>query len=424
MELIVLFVLFILFIFLGVPISVAMLFSSVASIVIFGMPGVVAADRMLNSLDSFPLLAVPFFILAGNIMNQAGLTNRLVAASHAFVGHYYGGTAQVNVVTNIVFAGISGSCTADCAAIGSTLIPAMRKEGYDPGFACGLTAAASMIGPVIPPSIGMIVYASITGLSVAGLFLAGIIPGLLMGLSLMVYVAIVAPRRGYPKSGRIPWRQRLPVILTAIPAIIAPVILVGGIVTGLYTATEGGVVACIYGLFVGFFIYKDLKLKDLPKLLSEAAQMTAVPLFVLACASVFGFLLTVYGFGDMLLHILELFNPSQTTVLLLLVGFFLLVGLFVEGMAAMLIFVPVLMPIVPIYNINPIQLALIIHVTILIGNITPPVGMMLYIVSAIADIPVHQVEVWSFVITIALVVLAMVLFQPLTTFLPMYFMGI
>ena len=423
MELFILFALFILLVFAGIPISVAMLFSSIVSIVLFGMPGVIAAERMLNSIDSFPLLAVPFFILAGNIMNQAGLTRRLVSASRAVVGHYYGGTAQVNVVTSIVFAGISGSATADCAAIGSTLIPSMRREGYDPGFSAGITAASSMIGPVIPPSIGMIVYASITGLSVARLFIGGIVPGLMMGLALMIYIGLVSPRRGYPKSDRIPWGQRFRIIFRALPALMAPIILIGGIVSGLYTATEGGVVACVYALFVGFLVYKDLKLKDLPELLSVAAQMTAVPLFILACASTFGFLLTIYGFGDMLINILTMFDPNPTMLLFMLVVFFLLVGCFVEGMAAMIIFVPVIMPIIPAFDLDPIHLALIIHVTILVGTITPPVGMMLYIVASISDIPVYEVEVWPFVIVIGMVILIMVLFPPLTTFLPTYFMG-
>ena len=423
MELILLFASFLVLVFLAVPISTAMLAASILSILTSGLPGVIAADKMLNSMNSFPLMAVPFFILAGNIMNQAGLTHRLVAASKAIVGHYYGGTAQVNVVTNIVFAGISGSATADGAAIGTTLVPAMKKEGYGTGFAAGLTAAASMVGPVIPPSIGLIVYATIAELSVARLFLAGIGPGFAMGIALMIYVAIVSRRRGYPKSERMPWGERIPVLTRALPAVAAPVILVGGIVTGLYTATEGGVVACVYGVLLGLFVYKDLRLKDIPTILLEAAQMTAVSLFILSTAMVFGFLLTVHGFSDVLISLIHYLDPSPTGLILLFVGFFLLVGMFVEGMATMIIFVPVLIPFIAEYNLDPVHLALIIHVAILVSMITPPVGIMLYIEAAIAKIPVHQVEVIPFVATILAVILLMVFFPPLVTFIPNYFMG-
>lgn len=423
MELSLLFGLFIVLIFLGIHIPSAMLFSSIVSIVTFGIPPVISAERMLNSINSFPLLAVPFFILAGNIMNQGGLTKRLIDASRAFVGHYHGGTAQVNVVANIVLAGISGSAAADCAAIGSTLIPAMRKEGYDSGFAAGLTAAASTIGPVIPPSIGLIVYASLTELSVGRLFLAGIVPGLMMGLGLIVYVRLVAPRRGYPRSERLPWRRRAPVLFYALPALLAPIILVGGIVTGLYTATEGGVVTCVYGLVVGMLFYKDLRVVDLPHLLTEAVQLTAIPLFILACASVFGFLLSVYGFGDLLLGLVHMLNPNPTVFLIVLVGFLLLIGCFVEGLAAMVIFVPVLMPLISAMALDPIHVALIVHIAILVGTLTPPVGMMLFIAASIAGIPIYAVEVWPFALVITLVIMLMVLFPPLTTFLPTFIMG-
>ncbi len=423
MELILLFATFLILVFLAVPISTAMLAASVLNVLITGVPGVVTADKMLNSMNSFPLMAVPFFILAGNIMNQAGLTHRLVAASKALVGHYYGGTAQVNVVTNIVFAGISGSATADGAAIGTTLIPSMKKEGYGTGFSAGLTAAASMVGPVIPPSIGLIVYATIAELSVARLFLAGLGPGLAMGLALMIYVAVVSRKRGYPKSQRMPWSERLVVITRALPAVAAPVILVGGIVTGLYTATEGGVVACVYGVVLGLFIYRDLHLRDIPGILLEAAQMTAVSLFILSTAVIFGFLLTVHGFSNVLVDLIAYLDPSPTALILLIVVFFLLVGMFVEGMATMIIFVPVLIPIIAEYNLDPVHLALIIHVSILVSMITPPVGIMLYIEAAIAKIPVHEVEVIPFVTTILAVILLMAFFPPLVTFLPNYFMG-
>lgn len=423
MELALLFGVFLALLLIGAPVAIAMLCASVVNLFYIGLPGIIAAQRMVDSLNSFPLLAVPFFILAGVIMNQAGLTRRLIEVSRAFVGHRPGGTAQVNVLASIFFSGISGSASADTAAIGSMLIPAMKKEGYDPGFAAGITAASSTIGPIIPPSIGMVIYATITEMSIGRLFLAGIVPGLLIGLALMVLVHFMAKRRGYPRSERVPMRARVRVTLAALPALLAPVILLGGIFTGFYTPTEAGVVACLYGIGVGLFVYRDLTVRSLLGVFAHAVEMTALPMVILASASVFAFLLSLHGFGNLIVDVLGWFDPSPTMLLLLIVVMLLLIGLIVEGLAAMIIFVPVFMPLVGAFGLDELQLALIVMVTLLIGTVTPPVGIQLYISGAVGGVAVRDVEVWPFVSAMLVVVLMLVFLPELVTYVPDRLMG-
>lgn len=423
MEIALLFSIFIVAMLAGVSVAPAMIVACIADVLIFGMPETLIAERMLNSINSFPLLAVPYFILAGVIMNRAGLTKEMVAVSKAFVGHFRGGTAQVNVATNMILAGVSGSASADCAALGSMLIPTMKREGYPTGFAVGLTAAASCIGPIIPPSIVMVIYGSMTNISIGRLFLAGAIPGVLIGIALMIYVAYVARRDDFPSHEKVVWRDRLAIVWRALPALLAPLVIIGGIVTGVYTATEAGVIACVYGLAVGLFVYRELSIADIPEILAEAVEMTAIPVLILAAASAFGFLLTMHGFGPLAVGFLKQFNLSPIMLLLAVVVLLMIVGMFLDGMAALLIFVPVFMPLVPAFGLDQIHFALIVIVTIMIGTITPPVGLQLYIAASIGKIPLNKVTVWPFVWVMLAVDLALVFYPPLVTFLPNLLLG-
>jgi tripartite ATP-independent transporter DctM subunit len=418
MEILELFVVFLGLLLAGVPVAVAMLVASIINVMLFGFPETIVAERMLNSINSFTLLAVPFFILSGVIMNRGGLTTRMVDVSKAFVGHFRGGTAHVNVVANMILAGVSGSASADCAAIGSMLIPTMKKEGYPPGFAVGITAAASCIGPIIPPSIVMVIYGSMTNLSIGRLFLAGAVPGVLIGFALMAIVVWKAKKLNFPSHKRLTYSQRARVVFEAVPALLAPGIIIGGIISGYYTATEAGVAACVYGLFVGIFVYRELGWKDVRPIMTEAVEMTAIPIFILASASVFGWLLTVHGFGSLLVGWLKFLALGPTTMLLLIVVLLMIVGLFVDGLAALLIFVPVFMPLVPAFGLDHIHFALIVIVTILIGTITPPVGLQLYIASAIGKVSLGEVTVWPFVLAMLGCVLLMVFFPGIVTLLP------
>ena len=418
MEIVLLFGVFFVLLVLGVPVAVAMLAASIVDILVVGFPWIIAPERMINSINSFPLLAIPFFIFAGVVMNQGGLTRRLVDVSRALVGHRRGGTAQMNVVASILFSGISGSSAADAAAIGSILIPAMKKEGYDAGFSVGVTAASSCIGPIIPPSIIMVIYGSMTNLSIGALFLAGILPGLVIGLVLMLLVAFYSVRRNYPHRPRLSWTARLRSVWVAIPALGAPVIIIGGIVSGFYTPTEAGVIASVYGLFVGLAVYREFRWKDLPVVLVDAVELTAAPVFVLATAAVFGWLLTVHGFGDLVVGALRATGLSSTAMLMLIVAMLLVIGLVLEGMAALIIFVPVLMPLVPAFGYDELHFALIVIITIMIGTVTPPVGLMLYIAASIGRTPIFEVTIWPFVFGMLAVVMAVIFYPPLVTAVP------
>jgi len=417
-ELFVLLASFILFLLLGASVASAMIVSAVLSLLTNGLPMTIMAERVLSGINSYTLLAVPFFIFAAVIMNRGGLTDRLLEVARVFVGHFRGGTAQVDVLASVFFAGMSGSATADAASQGRILIPHMKKEGYDASFAAGVNCASATIGAIIPPSITMVIYGSVTNISVGALFLAGVLPGLLVGLALMAMTTYLSARRGYPRSAYTPWKDRWRPIWIAMPALLAPVIILGGIFTGATTPTEAGVIACVYGLFLGFFVYRELKLKDLGPLLAETVEATAVPVYIIAAGSVFGFALTMSGFGFMVQDMMKGLVDDPTLFLMVVIVIFMLVGLFVEGTAAMLIFVPVFMPLVQGFGIDQLQFAIIVIITLLIGTITPPVGLQLFIAADIAKLSVFKVDIWPFVAIMLAVVLAIVFIPGLATWLP------
>jgi tripartite ATP-independent transporter DctM subunit len=414
---------FMLLLLLGVPCATAMLFVALIDILFVSeLPITLMADSMIGSVNSFTLLAVPFFVLAGSIMNRAGVTARLINCARVLVGHFHGGTAQVSIVGCMFFSGISGSASADAAAIGTMMIPSMKREGYDPGFAAGVVASAATMGPIIPPSILMVIYGAVTNLSIGALFLAGFLPGVLIGLSLMIIVRFMAAKREYPRAARVPWRSRGPVFLDALPALLAPVIILGGMFSGMTTATEAGVIACAYGLAVGMFWYREIKLADLRLLLAESVEMTAIPMFIVAASAVFGFMLTIHGLGEILGGLLHGVTDSPTVFLLLVVVLLTIVGLFLDGIPALLIFVPVLLPLAQLYQVDPLHFALIVIIVIMIGTVTPPIGLQLYIAAAIARVPIGKVVAWPFVWAMTLVVVLLVFFPQLVTFVPRLFM--
>lgn len=418
MSIVVLLGSFIVLLLLGAPVAAAMLLSGFLSLLMDGMPVATVAERLLTGVNSYTLLAVPFFIFAAVVMNRGGLTDRLLGAAACFVGHFRGGTAQVDVLASIFFAGMSGSATADAASQGRILIPHMVKEGYGVGFAAGVNSASATIGAIIPPSITMIIYGSVTSISVGALFLAGILPGLLVGFGMMGVVAFIARRRSFPHAPHIPWRQRLPIVMRALPALLAPCIILGAIFSGIATPTEAGVIACAYALFLGFFVYRELKPKDVVPLLEETVQATAVPMLIIAAGSVFGFALTASGFGFLIEEVITGLTDSPLVFLCIVVGIFFIVGLVIEGTAALLIFVPMFWPLLGTYGINELQFAIIVIVTILVGTITPPVGVQLFIAADIAKISVFRVEIWPFVGVMMLAILLMMLFPQIVTIVP------
>lgn len=383
------------------------------------VPLILVPQRLFLSINSFSLMAVPFFILAGYLMNEAGVTQRLVNLSKAFVGHFKGGLAHVNVLTSMFFAGISGSTSADAAAVGSMLIPAMKKDGYDANFSVGVTASSATIGAIIPPSLVMVIYGSLTELSIGMLFLAGAIPGILIGFGQMGVVYVYALKRGYRASFKMPWRERLHYIKESVLPLFAPVIIIGGIIMGIFTATEAGAIAAVYSFVLGFFVYREIKPSDIKRILVNAAVMTSIPMIIVATASIFGWILAHQRFSAFVVDFLLSLSKNPTTLFIIIVLMLFVIGLFVEALAAMIIFTPLLFPIAGQLGFDQIHFAVIIVITLLIGTITPPVGLQLYITCAIAEISVSRATaVWPFVLIMLLLVILFIFVPQLVIYLP------
>jgi len=421
---IMMFIIFAFLLFLGMPVTFAMSISGFITVLSIGnISGTLFPQRLFMSLDSFPLMAVPFFIFAGEIMSKSGIIQRIVRFASVLLGTLPGSLAHVNILASMIMAGFSGSATADATALGGMIIPAMLEDGYPPGFTAGVTAASACIGPIIPPSCTMVIYGAITGLSVGQLFFAGIIPGILIGISLMIITAFYAKKNKWSKGEK----PTIPKIIDAFKqtffALIAPLIILGGIMTGVVTATEAGVLTAFYALIIGLFIYKEIGLRDLPKIILQSAINTAVPLIIISGASIFGWVLAYSNFAGILSNSLFSITNNTNILALLIIGMLLVVGLFLEGGAATIIFVPILFPLGFELGFDPIHFAMIIMITILIGTITPPVGLQLYIAANIAKIPIEEVLILPFAFSMICVVFLLTYIPGLVTFIPSIFFG-
>ena len=389
--LVVLFLTFFVLLLLNVPIAFALGIASTAALIYEPtLPINSIVTRAFVGVDSFTLLAIPFFIIAGELMNACGITERIVAFARSLVGFIRGGLAHVSIVSSMFFAGISGSATADASALGSMIIPAMKKNGFDADYAVAVNASSSAIGPIIPPSIMMVIYGSIANVSIASLFLAGFVPGVAMGLGLMGVAYYIAKKRGYPA----PPRSELPPILGSLKeaalALLMPVIILGGIFSGVFTATEAGVVAVAYAAIVGTFVYRTLTFKLVAELLVNAAVTTAAAMFLIAMATSFAWLLAWAGFGAAVLDVLGGVSSNPTIALLLIVLFILILGLFIEGIPILIIFTPVLLPVIHGLGIDPVFFGVIMVMSVVIGSVTPPVGILTYISCSIGGITISQ----------------------------------
>jgi C4-dicarboxylate transporter DctM subunit len=371
-------------------------------------------------VDSLPLLAIPYFILAGALMEHGGISLRLVKFATAVVGHIRGGLGMVAVVASMIFAGISGSAAADTSAIGSIMMPAMIRRGYKRGFVVVLQASAGTIGPIIPPSILMIIYGSMTGLSIGRLFLAGFIPGVLVGLSLMALTYYYARRDGYEGEPRATWRETIAATWEALPAMALPVVIIGGILAGVFTATEAGVTAVVYALIVGFSVYGELSLKDLPRIFANAAMTSFGLMFIVANAAMFGWVLAREEFPRLTVGLLTSLTSDPHVIMLLVILFLLLLGCFVETISAMIIFVPMLFATGAAYKLDPVHFAMVIVIMLLIGTITPPVGILLYLTCAMTKTPISEAlrYVTPFVIVMMAVVILVAFVPQISLFVP------
>ena len=414
-------------IMLGLPIAVSMGFTAVIFFVLLGETDVLPMipARMYSSTTSFTLLAIPFFILTGNLMNAGGITHRLFRFAQNLVGHLKGGLGHVVVVSAMIFAGMTGAAVAEAAALGTVELEGMTKRGFDRKFSAAILASASTIGPVIPPSIPFVIFGSITGTSVGRLFLGGFVPGFLMGIALMIIVYVVSIRRGYPRERRATLRELMDSTWGALSAIATPIIIIGGMVSGLFTPTEASVAATVYALILTVFIYKEVKLKDLPRILWETLETSVRVLFIISAAGIFGWLLIHQRVPETVIKALMSLSSNPWVILLIINIILLILGCFMEGICIMLLTIPVFMPMIIKLGIDPVHFGVMMTLNLMIGLLTPPVGMVLYTISSIGKIPVWELahELRWHMVALA-VVLGLITYAPgFVTFVPNLFMG-
>ena len=408
-------------IFLGVPIAVAMGLTAVGTFIFLGETFVLPmlAQRMYSATTGFTLLAIPFFILAGNLMNRGGITHRIFRFAQALVGHLQGGLGHVNVVSSMIFSGMSGAAVADAAGLGLVELEAMKKAGYGIRFSAAITAASSTIGPVVPPSIPFVIYGSMTGESVGRLFLAGCLPGVMMGLAMMIAVYFVSKQRGFPRGQRASLKELLISAWGSSFALFMPVLIIGGILGGIFTPTEAAVVASIYALLLGLFVYREIRIKDLPDILWETIVQSVKVLFIIAAAGFLGWLLIHQRIPQQVITGLTSLSSTRWVLMLIIIAILLILGCFLEGIAVLVITIPVFMPLIEQFGMDPIQFGVIMILCSMLGLLTPPVGMSLYAVASISNVPVGALskELWPYLLGIFIVLI-------LITYVPVFSLGI
>ncbi len=379
--------LFLVFLFLGLPVFFGMLAAPGIMLFLNGQERDLALlyRNVYNGMDSFPLMAVPFFMLAGELMNKGGITIRLVDFAQSMMGHFRGGLAHVNILSSMLFAGLSGSAVADTSALGSMLIPAMEKQGYTRRFAAAITAASSVIGPIIPPSGIMIIYAYVMGESVAALFLAGIVPGILVGLGLMAMVGFMANKHNFPvASTRATWPEKGRALITAFFPLLTPVIILGGILVGVFTPTEAAAVAVLYALIIGLFVLRTLKLSDLPGILTRSASTSAVVLLLVGAAMAFKTVVSLSHTPEVMAAFILGLSDNPYILLFLINILLFIVGMFLDAGPAIIILGPILGPIFMDLGVHPVHFAIIMSVNLTVGLATPPMGLVLFVASSVS----------------------------------------
>ena len=378
---------FLIFLLIGLPVFFALLAAPGILLWLNGQTNDITLlyRNVYNGVDSFPLMAIPFFMLAGELMNRGGITIRLVEFSQALMGHLRGGLAHVNVLSSILFAGLSGSAVADTSALGSMLIPAMEKQGYTRKFAAAITAASSVIGPIIPPSGIMIIYAYVMGESVAALFLAGIVPGVMVGVGLMLMIKLMADRYDFPVASRkYTWPERRQASLKAFFPLMTPVIILGGILGGIFTPTEAAAVAVGYAFIIGFFVLRTLTWKEVPEVLSNAGMTSAVVLLLVGAAMAFKTVVSLSHAPEQLASLILSLSENPLILLFLINLLLFIVGMFLDAGPAIIILGPILGPIFTSLGVDPIHFAIIMSVNLTVGLATPPMGLVLFVAAAVS----------------------------------------
>lgn len=412
---------------IGVPVAFSLGLASVTYLVVEkGIPLIMMPQRVFAGLDNFVLLCIPGFVLAGSLMGYGGITIRIVRFCNALVGHIRGGLAQANVVACMIFAGISGTAAADAASVGGVMIPAMKKAGYDARFASALTAAASTTGPLIPPSLPMVIAGTMVGLSVGKLFVAGALPGLLVGLSLMGMAYYYSVKRGYPKGERTTLKELWASFVDAIWAILLTLIILGGIVFGIFTPTEAAFIGVFYSLIVGLFVYKELKVSDLPKIFLESAVSTVGIMMLVGFANIFAWIMASDQIPQQVANAMLGVSREPWVILLMVNILLLFVGTFMETIASLIILYPVLYTVATAVGIDPLHFTMIAVLNLVLGLLTPPVGVCLFIASGIGKISLVEIckDIWPLFVLL-LAVLGLVTYVPqITLFLPNLMYGV
>ncbi|WP_375230718.1 TRAP transporter large permease [Roseobacter sp. S98] len=415
--------LFLVFLMIGLPVVFGLLAAPGILLYLNGQEKDITLlyRNVYNGMDSFPLMAIPFFMLAGELMNRGGITMRLVEFSQAMMGHFRGGLAHVNILSSMLFAGLSGSAVADTSALGSMLIPAMEKQGYTRKFAAAITAASSVIGPIIPPSGIMIIYAYVMGESVAALFLAGIVPGIMVGLGLMLMVKLQADKYDFPvATKKHSWGERGQASLKAFFPLMTPVIILGGILAGVFTPTEAAAVAVAYALFIGLFVMRTLKLSDLPEVLGRSGLTSAVVLLLVGAAMAFKTVVSLSHAPEAMAEFV-LSLTSNPLILLLLINLLLfVVGMFLDAGPAIIILGPILGPIFVELGVDPIHFAIIMSVNLTVGLATPPMGLVLFVASSVSGERVEAISkaILPFLAVEIVVIFLITYFEPLSMTIP------
>lgn len=416
-----LFGLFVLFLLLGMPIAVALGIASVWTIQKYTTVNLsIAPQVMFKAVDSFPLMAIPFFILAGNVMSRGGISRRLVNFASSLVGTVTGGLAHVSIFASMFFAAISGSSPATTAAIGAVMVPEMEKKGYDKEFSAAVVAAAGTVGVIIPPSIPMVLYAVLAGVSVGRLFLTGFGPGILMGVLMMIVAYFISKKNGYAGTEKATFSQGLIAFKDSFFALLMPFIILGGIYGGIFTPTEAAAVAVLYGILVGLFVYRELKLKEIPEIIFSSAVGSAVIMFLISTANLFGWFLVREMIPQRLAEAVVSLTTNPYIVLLLINLFLLVVGTFINTTAAIILVTPILLPILVKVGIDPLFMGIVMIVNLAVGMITPPVGLCLFVACNLAKISLDRltVAILPFLVILIVAIFLVTYVPAISMFLP------
>ncbi len=407
---------------IGVPVGAAMGITSMGAFAALdqGRFLAVMAQRIFSGMTSFTMLAIPFFILAGNLMNSGGITTRIFGFAQACCGHWPGGLGQVNILSSLIFSGMSGAAVADAAGLGVIEMKAMHDAGFDDSFSASITAASSTIGPVVPPSIPFVVYASVTSVSVGSLFMAGFIPGFLMAIAMGIAVYLISKKRRYPVQPRMPWKLRFKYLLRALPSLFTVVIIIGGIWGGFFTPTEAATVACLYAFILSAIIYRSMNVNQFKQVLLTSILQSCKTLFIIAIANFLSYFMTHQRIPNMVINAVMAVTSDPVVLKLIIVGILLILGCFIEGVAVILIATPIFLPIVTAIGMDLVQFGVVMILASMIGLLTPPVGMSLYAVSSICNVDVMRLSrgVLPYLLGIFLVLLLATFWPPLSLFLP------